>query len=76
MGLCLAYVNGRLILGCIAPNTPAAKIPRWRLRIKGAWLIKISETTVSAISDAQTAFAALYTAGTPSVTLLFGHLEI
>jgi hypothetical protein len=69
-------VNGRLILGGIAPSTSAAKIPRWQSRIKGAWLIRIGEITVSTISDAQTAFAALATAGTSSVTLLFAHPEI
>ena len=76
VGLCLAHVNGRLILGSIAPSTPAAKIPQWRSRIKGAWLIKIGNTAVSSISDAQTAFTALETAHTSLVTLLFSHPEI
>ena len=75
-GLCLAHVNGRLILGGIAPSTPAAKIPQWRSRIKGAWLIKIGDTAVSSISEAQTAFAALETAHNSSVTLLLSHPEI
>ena len=75
-GLCLAHANGRLILGGMAPSTPAAKIPRWRSRIKGAWLIKIGDKAVSSISDAQSAFAALDSAGITSVTLLFSHPEI
>ncbi len=53
-----------------------AKIPRWRLQIKGAWLIKIDDTAVSTISDAQTAFMALKTAGISSITFLFSHPEI
>jgi len=75
-GLCLAHINGRLFLGSMTPSTPAAKIPRWRLRIKGAWLIKIGDTMVSSISDAQQAFAALAQTGVTSVTLLFSHPEI
>jgi len=75
-GLCLPHVNGRLFLGGMAPSTPAAKIPRWRSRIKGAWLIKIGDTVVSSISDAQQAFAALAQNGVTSVTLLFSHPEI
>ncbi len=65
VGLCLAHVNGRLILGGIAPSTPVAKIPRWRSRIKGAWLIKICDTAMSSISEAQTAFVALPSLLTP-----------
>jgi hypothetical protein len=43
--------------------------------VHGAWLIKIGTTVVSTVSKAQLAFQALYTAGTPSVTLLFSHPE-
>jgi len=75
-GLCLAHVNGRIILGGIAPSTPAAKIPRWRSGLKGAWLTKICNTMVSSISEAQMAFVALGTTGTSLVTLLFSHPEI
>jgi hypothetical protein len=75
-GLCLAHVNGRLILGGITPSTPAAKIPRWRSQIKGAWLIKIGDTAVSTISNAHAAFAAIDSAGSSSVTLLFSHPEV
>jgi hypothetical protein len=75
-GLCLAHVNGRLILGGMAPSTPAAKIPRWRSRIKGAWLIKIGNTTVSSIAEAQLAFQHLALAGASSIPLLFLHSEI
>ncbi len=69
--LCLAHVNGRLLLGGMMPSTPAAKIPRWRSRLKGAWLIKIGDTPVSSIPDAQQVFAALAQAGVSSATLLY-----
>ncbi len=74
-GLCLTHIDGRLFLGGISPSTPGAKIARWRTRLKGAWLIKISPTTVSTIKDAQLAFKKLSDAGTPSVVLLFLHPE-
>jgi hypothetical protein len=50
-GLCLAHTDGRLIHGGMAPSTPAAKIPRWRSHLKGAWLIKIGDHTVSIIAQ-------------------------
>jgi len=75
-GLCLAHTDGRLILGGMAPSTPAAKIPRWRSRLKGAWLIKIGNHTVSTIAQAQQVFAQLNADGASNVTLLFSHPEI
>jgi hypothetical protein len=75
-GLCLAQVNGWLILGGMTPSTPAAKIPCWRSRIKGAWLIKIGNSTVSSIEEAQRAFQHLGSASVSSIPLLFSHPEI
>ncbi len=74
--LCLAQVNGRLILGGITPSTPAAKIPHWRSHIKGAWLIKIGKTKVSNIEEAHRAFQHLVSAGVSLIPLLFLHPEI
>ena len=74
--LCLAHSNGRLFLGGMTPSTPAAKIPRWRSRLKGAWLIKIGHHTVTSIAQAQEAFAQLIADGTSNITLLFSHPEI
>ena len=52
-GLCLAHSNKRLFLGGMAPGTPGAKIPRWRSRFKGAWLIKdISHDGLPIVSSA------------------------
>ncbi len=72
-GLCLAQHDGRLFLGGIAKSTPCAKIPRWRSRIKSAWLIKIGPHTMTTIQEAQAAFATLSHAGTSRVILLFSH---
>lgn len=75
-GLCLAHSNGRLFLGGMTPSTPAAKIPRWRSRLKGAWLIKIGHHTVTSIAQAQEAFSQLVADGTSNITLLFSHPKI
>jgi hypothetical protein len=75
-GLCLAHIDGRLILGGMAPSTPAAKIPRWRSCLKGAWLIKIGDHAASTIAQAQQIVAQLSADGASTVTLLFSHPEI
>jgi hypothetical protein len=72
-GLCLAHHDGCLFLGSVAKSTPCAKIPQWRTRIKGPWLIKIGSYTVTMIQEAQDAFTALSLAGTTHVLLLFLH---
>jgi hypothetical protein len=75
-GLCLAHADSRLFLGSMTPGTPGAKIPRWRSRLKGAWLIKVGNTLVSSIAEAQDAFMSAITSGSQLVTLLFSHPEI
>jgi hypothetical protein len=74
-GLCLAAHNGRLFLGAMKPSTPGAKIPRWRSRIKGAWLIKIDDVLVSTMDEVQAAFKAASTKGVLLIWLLFLHPE-
>jgi len=76
VGLCLAHSNGCLFLGSMTPGTPAAKIPRWHSRLKGAWLIKIRHHTVTSIAQAHKAFAQLIADGTSNITLLFSHPNI
>jgi len=75
-GLCLAHINGCLHLGGMAPSTPAAKIPCGCLRIKGTWLIKIGDRTVTTLAEAHDAFQQLSSNGITSVPLLFSHPEI
>ncbi len=58
------------------PGLPGAKVDKWRLDLRGAWLIKIGSTMVSTISEAQLAFQVLYDDGIPFVTLLFSHPEL
>jgi len=75
-GLCLAHSDNRLYLGSMTPGTPGARIPRWRSRLKGAWLIMVGDTLVSTIADAQDAFRTALTSGSSLVRLLFSHPEI
>jgi hypothetical protein len=75
-GLCLAQNDQRLILGGIAPSTPGARTPCWHSRIKGAWLIKVGDTPVSSLANAQEAFVKASVSGLPSLTLLFSHPEV
>jgi hypothetical protein len=72
----LAHSNNCLFLGSMALGTPSAKMPCWQSKLKGAWLIKVGSILVSYIADAQDAFATVTALGSPSVTLLFSHLEI
>jgi hypothetical protein len=53
-----------------------AKIPRWRSRIKGAWLIKIGDRTVTTLAEAHDAFQQLSCNGITTIPLLFSHPDI
>ena len=72
----LLQQNGRLIQAHMAPGTPAAKVPRWRTRLRGAWLIKINDTPVATIDDAKEVFCSLSDKGANSTHLLFAHPEV
>jgi hypothetical protein len=75
-GLCLAHADNRLFLGSMTTGARGAKIPCWRSRLKGAWLIKVGNTLVSSIAEAQDAFKSAITSGSQFVTMLFSHPEI
>jgi hypothetical protein len=51
-------------------------VDRWRVNLRGAWLIKVGPAVVSTISDVHEAFKVLYESDAPSVTLLFSHPEL
>ena len=44
--LSLVVHNGRLYLGGITPSTLGAKVDRWHVNLRGAWLIKIGSTLI------------------------------
>ena len=48
-GLNFMEKGQRLFLTSIDPGTPGARIPRWRTRIRGAWLIKINGTRINTL---------------------------
>jgi hypothetical protein len=75
-GMSLIEQNGRLILAHMTPSTPGAKVPRWRTRLRGAWLIKIAGKSVTTIDDARKVFESLSDNGAISAHLLFAHPEV
>ena len=75
-GMSLIEQNGRLILAHMTPSTPGAKVPRWRTRLRGAWLIKIDGKSVTTIEDARKVFESLSDNGATSAHLLFAYPEV
>ncbi|KAL9178452.1 hypothetical protein ACHAXT_003782 [Thalassiosira profunda] len=75
-GMRFDLINGRLILSHIEKSTVAAKIPRWRSRLRGAWLRKIGDVVVTTIDDVRATLAQLATANATSCWLTFSHPEI
>ena len=74
-GLCLAHSDNRLFLSSMTPGNPGAKIPRWRSRLKGAWLIKVGDKLVSS-ANTQNAFTMAINSGSLFIKLLFTHPKI
>jgi hypothetical protein len=68
--------DNRLILAFMAPSTPGARIPRWRTRLRGAWLLSVDGTPVHSITDMQQAFHSLSICWASSCVLLFAHPKI
>jgi hypothetical protein len=75
-GLNFYEKNQRLYLASMAPSTPGARLPRWRTRLRGAWLIEINGTTIHKLSDAQSVFRHLSDTNARTCVLLFSHPEI
>ncbi len=75
-GLSLLEQDGRVFLAHMQPGTPGAKIPSWRTRIHGAWLIKIGPHIIHSIPDAHAAFSTIQVSGFTHISLLFAHPEI
>lgn len=43
--------NDRVFLAGMNPSTPAARVPRWRTCLRGAWIIQINGKVVSSIQE-------------------------
>ncbi|KAL7545863.1 hypothetical protein ACHAWF_009219 [Thalassiosira exigua] len=75
-GLSFVVQRKRILVASMSPGTPGAKIPRWRSRIRGAWLRKVNGTAVSTIKEAHATFAAVVASDAISAVLTFSHPEI
>ncbi len=53
VGLNLYQSGGRVHIASMSCSTPAVKISKWRACIRGAWLIKIDDTVISTIIEAE-----------------------
>ena len=72
-GIAFKEENGHLILLDILSSSPAARIPRWRSRIRGAWLIAVNGVQVTTIKQVE---AILFDARRANCSLLLAHNEI
>ncbi len=75
-GMSFLPQDNRLILAFMAPSTPGARIPRWRTRLRGAWLLSIDGTPVHTLTDVQQVFHSLSIRRASSCILLFAHPEL
>jgi hypothetical protein len=75
-GMSFIPQDTRLILASMVPSTPGARIPRWRTRLRGAWLLLVNGTPVDSIVSVQQAFNSLSLSRASSCILLFAHPEI
>ena len=75
-GLSFIESNGRLFLDSIAESSPFAMLPRWRSRLRGAWLINVDGLDVSCLTDVVEALKTSTEREGSVCTLLFSHPEI
>jgi hypothetical protein len=75
-GLSFVECDGKVFLAHMVPGTPGAKIPCWRTRICGAWLIKLGTYLVQSINDVCTTLTSIQSTGGTHVPLLFSHPEL
>jgi hypothetical protein len=50
-GIRMIQSNDRVFLAGMDLSTPAARVPRWRTRLRGAWIIQINGKVVSSIQE-------------------------
>jgi hypothetical protein len=68
--------DDRLILASMAPSTPGARVPRWRTRLRGAWLLSVNSAPVHTLAEAHQVFHNLYLRNAALCILLFAHPRI
>ena len=75
-GLRLIEEDQRVILIQSDPSTPAARIPRWRSRVKGAWLQQVGRMPIMTIQNVRDALARYKNSGAQYCELVFAHAEL
>jgi len=75
-GMEFTVTDGRLRLRNIVPSSPAAKLPAWRSRLRGAWLVKVDGTPLSSPATLEATLRRLAASGKDSCQLLFAHPEV
>ncbi len=65
-----------MIIALMDPSTPASRIPRWRSRIKGAWLMQVGGMPIQSIMDVRTTLERLKQEGRMYCDLLMAHAEL
>jgi hypothetical protein len=68
--------DDRLIFASMAPSTPGARVPCWRTRLRGDWLLSVNGTLVHTLAEAHQVFQDLYLRNAASCILLFAHPRI
>jgi hypothetical protein len=59
-GMIFLPQDDQLILASMTPSTPGARVPRWRTRLCGAWLLSVNGTPVHTLAEAHQVFHNLY----------------
>jgi hypothetical protein len=75
-GMVFEATDDRLVLKHIVPSSPAAKIPAWRTRIRGAWLRQVGDDVVTTEDEVISALGKCGTSGADSCRLVFSHPEV
>jgi hypothetical protein len=75
-GMTFIIANGRLFLDSIQESTPFAMLPRWRSRLRGAWLISVDGVEVFCLKTLEEALVASLAREDRLCSLLFSHPEI
>jgi len=75
-GMIFNTENSRLILAEMEKSSPGHQIPRWRSRLRGAWLRQVGDTIVQTREDVKRALATLCAQNAPSCILVFSHPAI
>lgn len=75
-GFVFQVMDNRCLVSSILPGSIFARIPRWRSRIRGAWLVSIDGIEVSSEADVCAALSSSLTQSDSLCVLLFSHPEI